>query len=156
MTETIRSSRLTGKSLVVETESGTHTYDSQLLIAALMIFIAKGSGRIEPEESAEMIDLMEKHLHVQGPESLALLTQAMTEIAAKPEFNTLLAEFGRALSDSEKEDIAVMALKVIAADGRRDVAEIENFNLAAEAIGISPEVKHRAFDRYFEETLPGD
>jgi uncharacterized tellurite resistance protein B-like protein len=103
-----------------------------------------------------MIDLMEKHLHVQGPESLALLTQAMTEIAARPEFHTLLAEFGRALSDSEKEDIAVMALKVIAADGRRDVAEIENFNLAAEAIGISPEVKHRAFDRYFEETLPGD
>jgi signal transduction histidine kinase len=48
-----------------------------------------------------------------------------------------------------------MALKVIAADGRREVAEMENFNQAVEGIGISPEIVHRAFDRYFAETMPG-
>jgi len=48
-----------------------------------------------------------------------------------------------------------MALKVVAADGRREVAEMEKFNQAVEAIGISPEIVHRAFDRYFAETMPG-
>ena len=48
-----------------------------------------------------------------------------------------------------------MALKVIAADGRREVGEIEQFNKAVEAIGVSPEIVHRAFDRYFAETMPG-
>ncbi len=49
-----------------------------------------------------------------------------------------------------------MALKVIAADGRREVAEMEKFNQAVEAVNISPEIVHRAFDRYFAETLPRD
>ena len=50
--------------------------------------------------------------------------------------------------------IALMALKVIAADGRRNVGEMEKFNEAIEAIDIAPETVHRAFDRYFAETMP--
>ena len=92
---------------------------------------------------------------MQGAESLELLTRAMTELAEKPEIVQLLIELGTTLSDAEKEDIAVMALKVIAADGRRQVAEMEKFNQAVEAVGISPEIVHRAFDRYFAETMPG-
>ncbi len=156
MTYTIKSSQFIGNSLVVETDHGTETYDAPFLVAALMILIAKGDGRIEPEESAEMIDLVEEHFHLESAESLELLTRAMTEMADSPDLGPLLSEFGRSLSDQEKEDIAVMALKVIAADGHRDVAELEQFNLALDAIRTSAEVKHRAFDRYFEETMPGD
>lgn len=155
MKDTIKSKRLEGTTLIVETKDDTETYDSQFLVAALLIFIAQGSGAIEPEESARMIDLIEEHFQLQGAESLELLTRAMTELAEKPELKQILAELGRSLSDSDKEDIAVMALKVIAADGRRQVAEMEKFNQAVEAIGISPEIVHRAFDRYFAETMSG-
>ena len=155
MNDTIKSKRLEGTALIVETKDGTETYDSQFLVAALLIFIAQGGGAIEPEESARMIDLIEKHFQLQGAESLELLTRAMTELTEKPELSQILAELGRSLSDSDKEDIAVMALKVIAADGRRQVAEMEKFNQAVEAIGISPEIVHRAFDRYFAEMMPG-
>ncbi len=155
MSDTIKSKRLEGTTLIVETKNGTETYDSQFLVAALLIFIAQGSGAIEPEESAKMIDLIEEHFQLQGSESLELLTRAMTELAEKPELRQILAELGQSLSDSDKEDIALMALKVIAADGRRQVAEMEKFNQAVEAIGISPEIVHRAFDRYFAETMPG-
>ena len=79
----------------------------------------------------------------------------MSELAEKPELTASLAELGQSLTDGDKEDIAVMALKVVAADGRREVAEMEQFNLAVSAIGISPEIVHRAFDRYFAETMPG-
>jgi len=156
MSDTIISSRLEGTTLVVETATATETYDAQFLVAALLIFVARGSGTIEPEETAKMLDLIEAHFHLQGAESLELLTRAMTELAEKPELGELLAKLGRTLSDTEKEDIAVMALKVIAADGRRKVAEMEKFNEAVEAVGVSPEIVHRAFDRYFAETRPGD
>ena len=156
MTDTIISYKLDGESLVVESKYGTETYDSQFLVAALLIYVARGSGRIEPEESAKMIDLIEEHFQLQGADTLGLLTRAMSELAEKPELEGLLAELGRTLSDKDKEDIAVMALKVIAADGRREVAEMEKFNEAVESIGVSPEIVHRAFDRYFAETMPGD
>ena len=145
-----------GSIMTVESKYGTETYDSQFLVAALLIYVARGSGRIEPEESDKMIELIEEHFHIQGAETLGLLTRAMTELAEKPELTELLGELGKTLSDSEKEEIAVMALKVIAADGRREVAEMEKFNQAVESIGVSPETIHRAFDRYFAETMPGN
>lgn len=155
MSDTIIAYKLDGPELVVESKYGTEVYDSQFLVAALLIFVARGSGAIEPEETDKMIELIEDHFKLQGAETLGLLTRAMSELAEKPELGQLLAEFGQSRSDAEKEDIAVMALKVVAADGRREVAEMEKFNQAVEAIGITPEIVHRAFDRYFAETMPG-
>ena len=145
MSDTIITSRLEGTSLIVESDGNTETYDSQFLVAALLLFIARGSGRIEPEETAKMLDLIQEHFQLAGSESLELLTRAMSELAEKPELGQLLAELGKTLSDQDKEDIAVMALKVIAADGRREVAEMDKFNQAVEAVGVSPEIVHRAF-----------
>lgn len=153
MSDTIITSRLEGTQLIVVSGGVTETYDSQFLVAALLIFIARGSGTIEPEESAKMLDLIQEHFQLAGSETLELLTRAMSELAEKPELPDLLAELGKSLSDDDKEDIAVMALKVIAADGRREVAEMEKFNQAVEAVGVSPEIVHRAFDRYFAETM---
>ena len=141
--------------MIVESNGKTESYDSQFLVAALLIFIARGSGRIEPEETAKMLDLIQEHFQLAGAETLELLTRAMSELAEKPELGELLAELGKSLSDDDKEDIAVMALKVIAADGRREVAEMEKFNQAVEAVGVSSEIVHRAFDRYFAETMTG-
>jgi uncharacterized tellurite resistance protein B-like protein len=155
MSDTIRSKRLEGTTLIVETSEGTETYDAQFLVAAMLVFIARGSGSIAPEESSKMIDLIEEHFHLQGAQSLELLTRAMSELAEKPELGEMLAELGPTLSEDEKEEITLMALKVIAADGRREVAEMEKFNQAVEAIGVSAETVHRAFDRYFSETMPG-
>lgn len=155
MSETIKSTRLQGNELIIETAHGPEVYDGKFLVAALLIYVAKGSGTIEPEESAKMIDLIERQFDLQGSESLELLTRAMSELAEKPELTEHLVELGRTLSNKQKEDIAVMALKVIAADGRREISEMEQFNRAVEAVGVSPEIVHRAFDRYFAETMPG-
>lgn len=155
MSDTIRSSTLRGTELVLETEQGTKVYDSKFLVAALLIFVARGSGKIEPEESAKMIDLIEDYFQLQGAESLELLTRAMSDMAENPALADELTKLAPTLTDQDREDIAVMALKVIAAGGRRDVGEMEKFNEAVKSIGISPESVHRAFDRYFSETTPG-
>lgn len=155
MANDILNSRLEGTQLIVETSQGTKTYDSQFLVAALLVFVARGSGQIEPEESAKMIELIEDYFHLQGAESLELLTTVIAELSDKPSLATLLTDLGSTLSDGDKEDIAVMGLKVVAADGHRHFAEMEQFNKAMASIGISPEIVHRAFDRYFAETRPG-
>ena len=148
-------SRLEGTKLIVQTADGVEEYDSQFLVAALLIFVARGSGQIEPEESAEIIELIEQHFQLQGAQSLELITRAMTEIMDKPQLGESLAELGATFSDADKETIALMALKVIAADGQRHFAEMEQFNRAMEAMQVSPDIVHRAFDQYFAETLPG-
>jgi uncharacterized tellurite resistance protein B-like protein len=155
MKDTIKMTKLEGTELLVETRDGVERYDSKFLVAALLIFVAQGSGSIAPEESAKMIDLIEDHFKMEGSESLELLTRAMAELTEKPGLGEHLVQLGQTLSDQQKEDIAVMALKVIAADGRREFAEMENFSRAVEAVGVSPEIVHRAFDRYFAETMPG-
>ncbi len=75
----------------------------------------------------------------------------MADLAENPGLNSLLRELSHVPSPEEKEDIAVMLLKVIAADGCRDVDEMERLNIAAEIIEIAPETRHRAFEQYFTE-----
>ena len=156
MSYEILNSRLEGTQLIIETTNGTRSYDAKFLVAALLVFVARGGGQIEPEESTKMIELIEDHFQLKGAESLELITTAMSEMADKPTLVALLTDLGPTLSEGDKENIALMALKVVAADGRREFDEMERFNKAMEAIGIGPDVVHRAFDRYFAETMPGD
>jgi uncharacterized tellurite resistance protein B-like protein len=155
MNDDIFVSRLEGTRLIVETADGVEEYDAQFLVAALLVFIARSSGQIEPEESAKMIELIQDHFQLQSAQSLELITRAMTEMVEKPQLAEILTELASTMSDSEKEAIALMALKVVAADGHRHFAEMEQFDRAMEALQISPEVVHKAFDQYFAETLPG-
>jgi len=151
----ILSSRVEGSTLIVETAEGQETYDSKFLVAATLIYVARGGGKIEPEESSLIIDLIEEHFHIPGAESLELITRALEETLDKPALANLLTDLAPTISDREKEEIALMGLKVVAADGRRDVAEMEQFNAAMNSMGISPDIVHRAFDRYFDQTMPG-
>ncbi len=143
--------RFEGSTLVIETSSGPETYDSQFLVAALLVFVAKGDGDISEKETERMLQLVEEHFHLQSGESLALLTRAMANLAENPDLNSLLRELSHILTPEEKEDIAVMLLKVVAADGDRDGDEMEMLNIASEVIEISADARHSAFERYFAE-----
>ena len=143
--------RFEGSTLVIETTSGPETYDSQFLVAALLVFVAKGNGNISEDEVKKMLQLVSEHFHLESGESLALLNRAMGDLADNPDLAGLLKELSNVLSPEEKEDIAIMLLKVIAADGNRDVDEMEMMNVAAEIIDISAEARHSAFNRYFAE-----
>ena len=155
MTSEITGSRLEGSTLIVDTADGSETYDSKFLVAAILITVARANGRIEQEESSLIIDLIEEHFHLQGAESLELITRALEETADKPSLVNLLMDLAPTLPEAEKEEIALMGLKVVAADGRRDVTEMEQYNVTMSSLGISPDIVHRAFDRYFEQTMPG-
>ena len=100
-----------------------------------------------------MLDLLGEFCGASGAEGLDLLTRAISELE-QPSLRQAVGRFARELPDRGKEDLAYMALRVIAADGRREAAEMAQFRAAVDAAGMPPEVVHRAFDRFFSETMP--
>ena len=153
MIEEPKDPRIEGDALIVETQSTTEVYDTKYLVAGLLVYVAKGDGNISGPETAQMIDLVNEHFGLQSSESLELLTNAMEDLAENPDFENLLRELSRLLNMAEKEEVALMMLKVVAANGRKDAEEMEKLRAAADIIEIPPEVLHRAYDRYFEETM---
>ncbi len=137
--------------LIIETQSRTEVYDAKYLVAAALIFVAQGDGDISPAETQKMLILVEEHFQLPSAESLQLLTRAMTDIAENPDLESLIRQLATILSPQDKEDVAVMMLKVIAADGAKDADEMERLGVAREVIGIPPDAMHRAYNRYFEE-----
>lgn len=143
--------RFEGAQLIIETSNETEVYDSQFLVAALLVSVAKGDGHISEMETDKMLQLVGEHFHLRSSESLELLTRAMSNLAENPDLTSLLVELSTVLTSADKEDVAVMLLKVVAADGRQDAEEMEMLSKAAEIIEISPESMHKAFDRYFDD-----
>ena len=141
-----------GASLVIETGGETEIYDSQFLIAALLVYVAKGDGTISASESGKMLQLVSDHFRLQSSESLELISRAMSNLAENPDLGSLLKQLSTDLGEKQKEDVAIMLMKVIAADGVTGGSEMEAMTAAGEIIDISPEAMHRAFDRYFAET----
>lgn len=144
--------RFEGSTLVIETGGETETYDSQFLVAVLLVCVAKGDGTISEKETEKMLELVGDHFHLESAESLALIMRAMSNLAENPYLNDILRQLSTILHDQEKEDVAIMLLKVVAADGKADADEMAMVGTAGEIIDITPDVMHRAFDRYFAET----
>ena len=143
--------RFEGTQLIIETSNETEVYDSQFLVAALLVTIAKGDGHISEVETDKMLQLVGNHFQLRSSESLEVLTHAMTQLAENPDLTSLLKELSSVLTSADKEDIAVMMLQVVAADGRHDAREMDALSAAAEIIQISPDSLHNAYDRYFAE-----
>jgi len=156
MTEDMKEPRIEGDALIIETAGETEVYDAQYLVAALLVYVAKGDGAISEQETERMLSLIGEHFGIPSADSLALLTRAISDLAANPDLESLIRQLGAMRSEAEREDMAVMMMKVTTADGEADVDEMERMSRACELIGISPETRHRAFDRYFAETSADD
>ncbi len=98
-----------------------------------------------------MLQLVGEHFELRSSESLELLTRAMESLADNPDLTGILKELASILTSVDKEDVAVMMFKVIAADGRQAAEEMDTLAAAADMIGISPASVQRARDRYFDD-----
>ena len=151
MTEEKTITRFEGTQLIVETGNEKEVYDAEFLMAALLVSVAVSDGEISAIETEKMLQLVGDHFEMKSSESLELLTSAMENLAEKPEITDILKELGTVLTSADKEDVAVMMFKVIAADGREATGEMETLTAAAEVIGVSPESLQKARQRFFAE-----
>ncbi len=151
MTDDRTVTRFEGKQLIVETGSEREVYDAEFLVAALLVSIANSDGEISAIESDKMMQLVRDHFELRSDESLEILTSAVENLAANPDLTDILKELASILTAADKEDVAVMMFKVVAADGRQAAEEMDTLAAAADMIGISPASVQRARDRYFAE-----
>jgi len=152
MIEESKPPRFEDDEMIIETQNATEVYDAKYLVAVLLVYVAKGDGNISENETKQMLDLLGDYFDLPSASSLELLTRAMADIAENPDLDNLLKDLSVILSLAEKEEIALMMLKVVAADGRKDAEEMDKLSTAAQIIDIPADVMHCAYDRYFEET----
>ena len=124
--------------------------DFQFLIASLLVRIAKTDGTISTAETSRMLAITESHFHLSSAEALELLTHALTEAPDPEEIEAQLRALRNLLDPAEKEEVAMLLLELIAADGRRESAELDVLHYAADVLEIPPEVMHSAYERFFE------
>ncbi len=151
MTEDRTVTRFEGTQLIVETGSDREVYDAQFLVAALLVSIANSDGEISAIETEKMLQLVGEHFELRSSESLELLTGAMEKLAENPDLTGILQELASVLTSVDKEDVALMMYKVVAADGREGAEEMDTLAAAAELIGIPPESQQAARARFFAE-----
>ena len=151
MTEDQTKARFEGTKLVVETGTETEEFDAEFLVAVLLVSISSSDGEISPIEIEKMMQLVGDHFKLTTSESLEILTSAVEDLAANPDLTDILKELGSKLTSSEKEDVAVMMVEVVAADSREDDREMGALAAAAEIIGISPDLLKEARQRFFAE-----
>jgi uncharacterized tellurite resistance protein B-like protein len=151
MTEEKTITRFEGTQLIVETGDEKEVYDASFLVAALLVSIANSDGEISSIETEKMLQLVGDHFEMKSSESLELLTTTMEDLAEKPDLTDILKELATVLTSADKEDVAVMMYKVVAADGREATEEMDTLNTAAKVIGISPESLQKARQRFFAE-----
>jgi uncharacterized tellurite resistance protein B-like protein len=146
------SSRFDGMQFVVETEKEAKVYEIEYLVAVMLVAVARSDGHIDQSESDKMLQLVSEYFHLRSSTSIALLSRAVKDLAADPDLGQMLSGWSTVLTSTEKEDIAVMMLKIVAADGNRDAEEMTMLSKAAAIIDISPESLHIAYRRYFSES----
>jgi uncharacterized tellurite resistance protein B-like protein len=146
------SSRFDGMQFVVETEKEAKVYEIEYLVAVMLVAVARSDGHIDQSESDKMLQLVSEYFHLRSSTSLDLLGRAVKDLANDPDLGQMLRGWSTVLTSTEKEDIAVMMLKIVAADGNRDAEEMTMLSKAAAIIDISPESLHIAYRRYFSES----
>ena len=132
MTYEILGSKLDGNTVTIETSEGTKTYDTKFLVAGLLVFVARGSGQIEPEESAKIVALIQDYFRMQGGEALELITTVMSDLADNPALAEPLVDLGVSLSEGDKDMVVAHHASVEAAQKSR----FEAVKIVAGILGV--------------------
>ena len=120
------------------------------LVALLMVALARSDAQITQNE--EVFQLAGEYFKARTAASLELLMDAIKHLPEPPDLSNLVSQWDSGLDPSDKEDVAVMMLKIVAANGKRDAQQMAMLHKAAEMIDITPESLHLAFNRFFDQS----
>ena len=119
------------------------------LVAATLVILAKSDGGISPDENLRMVQLLREKYRVQPGEALELITRAAALDTTAEDSAALLASVNEEFSSADKEELLLMALKVIAADGEKDAGEMELLAILVERLRVDDETMDAVYSRYF-------
>lgn len=129
--------------------------NAQIAVASLLVVAASSDGSIDSKETVKMVEAMCARFSLTSAVALDLVSRAIDDQLAHNGSSYLYNELNERLSTRQKEELILMLLEVIAADGEKDVAEISVLNNAVAALKISDSRLAKIYDRYFENRRKG-
>ncbi|MEH6586405.1 MAG: TerB family tellurite resistance protein [Halioglobus sp.] len=139
-----------GDKLVVTATPRNMFFDPRFLIAALLEHVARGDGVICDAETRSMIDLVAEHFDLDKSRAEQKFTHALALYSRTMDLAKVGAVLSEILPSTERQEVLVMLLQVIAADGRQGSDELEALDEVVAVLSITQDEKHAAFSQYFE------
>jgi uncharacterized tellurite resistance protein B-like protein len=140
-----------GDQLIVTEAPREAFFDPRFLVAALLEHVAKGDGVVCEAETREMIDRVAAHFHLDASRAEQKFSQALALYSRNLDLAAVGEVLHVILSSAEREDLIVMLLQVIAADGRQGSDELVALDDVLACLAITDEERHAGFSRYFDE-----
>lgn len=125
------------------------SFEAESAIASVLALAAMSDGSVSTDEIERLVVILRKGFNLEGGSALKLMTDAIRDLPQRGSMSALLDELNRYLSVQNKEEVAVMILEVIAADGRKEASEMEVLAHAVYGLGLSTKSMNRAYERYF-------
>jgi len=123
--------------------------ETEHAIASVLALAAMSDGIISTEETERLVAILRKGFALAPGAALSLITNAIHDLPARANMSDLMGELNKLLSTRDKEDLVVMLLDVIAADGRKEAQEMEVLAHTVYGLHVSQKSMQRAYSRYF-------
>ncbi len=144
-----------GDQLVVTKAPRETFFDPRFLVAALLEHVARGDGVVCAAETRAMLDLVAAHLGLDAARAEQKFSQALAVYASNLDLAAVGEVLRAILGPAEREDVVVMLLQVIAADGQQKSDELAALDEVAACLALTAEERHAGFARYFDDRQPG-
>ena len=124
--------------------------NAQIATASLLAVAANSDGSIDSAETEKMVGVLRKRFELTSTVALDLVTRAIDELSAGDASRRLFEELNERLTLKQKDDLLLMILEVIAADGEKEAREMALLDQTVTALNISDRQLSNIYDRYFE------
>ena len=124
--------------------------NAQIAVASLLAVAANSDGSIDSKETVKMVEAMCTRFSLTPTMARDLITRAIDDQPDRNDSSKLYEVLNERLSIQQKEELILMLLEVIAADGEKEYGEMTLLDQAVAALDISDSRLSKIYDRYFE------
>ena len=124
--------------------------NAQIAVASLLAVAANSDGSIDSKETVKMVEAMCTRFSLTPTMARDLITRAIDDQPDRNDSSKLYEVLNERLSIQQKEELILMLLEVIAADGEKEFGEMTLLDQAVAALDISDRRLSKIYDRYFE------
>ena len=124
--------------------------NAQIAVASLLAVAASSDGSIDGKETVKMVEALCGRFSITSTVALDFVTTAIDDQLIQRDPSQLFDELNQRLTLKQKEELILMLLEVIAADGEKDAGEMAVLDRTVSALNISDNRLAKIYQRYFE------
>ena len=124
--------------------------NAQIAVASLLVVAANSDGSIDSKETIRMVEALCSRYSTPPVVALDLVSRAIEAQSTTADSPALFAELNDLLTTKQKEELVLMLLEAIAADGEKAASEMAVLDRAVSALGISSDRLGKIYQRYFD------